>query len=356
LKAVVMSDGKVAVRDIPEPALRRDQVMVRVRACGICGSDVRYLQGENPWSQHTLGVQKPNPKRMVPGHEVAGEIVEVGDPSHKARIGERVVMMVFRGDDTCFYCRRGLHNLCEHTQHLGHSAGWDRDRLNPGGMAERCPIWADHAYRLPDSVSFEEATLLDGAGVALNAIHKADDVAGEPVAVTGCGVVGLLVIQILKALGAGPVIGIDTADKSLALAQELGAEVIVDPRKSDPVEEVSKATGGVGAAVALDTVGADETLIQSLRMVRRAGTVVTLVVGMRDMALPLGAISGERALVSAANFRYADFPAVIGLMAEGRISGRPMVTHVLPLDEAPLAFEIAADKAKSGAIKVVLQP
>jgi len=356
VKAVVMTDGKVGVEDIPEPPLAEDEVMVRVRACGICGSDVRYLKGENPWAQHTLGVKKPNPPRMVLGHEVAGEIVAVGHPSLHGRIGERVVMLVFRGDETCFYCQRGLENLCDHTQHLGHSAGWSGDHLNPGGMAELCPIWADHACRLPDNVSFDEATLLDGAGVGLNAMHKGGVSAGEPVVITGCGAVGLLMVQMCKAVGAGPVIGIDMADKALALAKELGADLIADARASDPVDVVMKATGGIGAAVSFDTVGSDQTLTQSLRVLRRGGVAVTLVVQMRDASFPLGAISGERALVSAANFRYPDLPAVIEMMGEGKIRGKPMITHVFPIDEAPHAFETASDKAKSGAVKVVIQP
>ena len=356
MKAVVMSEGKVGVEDIPEPALQEDEVMVRVRACGICGSDIRYLAGENPWAQHTLGVSNANPPRMVPGHEVAGEIAAVGNPSLEYRMGERVVMLVFRGDDTCFYCRRGFHNLCEHTQHLGHSAGWSENELNPGGMAELCPIWADHAYRLPDHISFEEATLLDGAGVALNAIHKAGVAASEPAAVIGCGSVGLLIIQIAKALGAKPVIGIDVVEKALALAKELGADAVADSGAGDPAGVVMQVTGGIGAAASLDTVGSDQTIVQSLRVLRRGGVAALLVVGMRDAPIPLAAISGERALVTAANFRYPDFPEVINLMADGKIKGAPMVTHVLPLEQAAQAFEIAGDKAKSGAIKVVLRP
>ena len=356
MKAVILTDGKIQVEDIPEPPLDRDQVMVRVRACGICGSDIRYLEGENPWAQHTLGTVIPNPPRMVLGHEVAGEIVAVGDPSLEPRIGERVVMLVFRGDETCFYCRQGLQNLCEHTEHLGHSAGWNDTVLNPGGMAELCPIWADHACTLPDSVSFEDATLLDGAGVALNALHKGGVRAGQSVVVTGCGSVGLLIIQIAKALGASPVIGIDVADQSLALAAQLGADVVVDTRKDDAVEAVKRVTQGLGAEVSLDTVGSAKTLTQSLRVLRRGGTAVTLVVKMETAGFPLSALAGERALVSAANFRYADLPAVIDMMAQGKINGDPMITHVFPLSEAPHAFEVARDKARSDAVKVVLVP
>jgi 2-desacetyl-2-hydroxyethyl bacteriochlorophyllide A dehydrogenase len=356
VKAVVLSDGKIAVEDIPPPPLAEDQVMVRVRACGICGSDLRYLEGENPWAQHTLGITKPNPPRMVLGHEVAGEIVAVGDRSLEPRIGERVVMLVFRGDDTCFYCRRGLHNLCEHTAHLGHSAGWDPRALNPGGMAELCPIWADRASTLPDNISFEAATLLDGAGVALNAVRKGGAIAGEPVAVIGCGSIGLLIIQIAKALGADPVIGIDVAERSLATARELGADATIDAARPDVVELVTALTDGVGAAASFDTVGSDRTIIQALRVLRRGGAAVLLAVKLRDVALPLAAVAGERALVTAANFRYPDFPEVIDMMATGRIKAAPMITHIFPLDEAPRAFEIARSKAETGAIKVVLRP
>jgi len=356
VKAVVLSDGKITVEDIPEPPLGTDEVMVRVRACGICGSDLRYLGGENPWAQHTLGVRKPNPARMIPGHEVAGEIAAVGDPALEYRIGERVVMMAFRGDGTCFYCQRGLHNLCENTAHLGHGAGWAELDLNPGGMAELCPIWAENAYKLPDNVPFEQAALLDGAGVALHAVHRAGVVEGEPVAVTGCGSIGLLIVQIVKALGCAPVVAIDVADKQLALASELGADVAVNARESDPAQAVMDATDGIGAAASFDTVGADATITQSLRVLRRGGRAVMLAVELRDATIPLSAIAGERSLAVAANFAYDEFPQVIEMMAAGMIKGAPMVTHVFPLAEAPQAFAAARSKAESGAIKVVLRP
>ncbi|UCH34763.1 MAG: alcohol dehydrogenase catalytic domain-containing protein [Armatimonadota bacterium] len=356
MKTAVLSDGAITVRDVPEPPLAPDHVMVRVRACGICGSDLRYMAGENPWAQHTLGVRKPNPPRMVPGHEVAGEIVAVGDPAMAHRIGERVVMMAFRGDDTCYYCRRGFHNLCENTSHLGHAAGWAELDLNPGGMAELCPIWAENAYTLPDSISFEDATLLDGAGVALHAVHVGGVQSGEPVAVTGCGSIGLLIVQVAKALGAGPVVAIDVADKPLALAGELGADLVLNARESDVAAAVTRATDGLGAATSFDTVGADATIAQSLCLLRRGGTAVMLAVELRDAKLPMSCIAGERGLRVAANFAYDEFPEVIEMMAAGQIRGGPMITHVFPLDETPRAFETARAKAQSGAIKVVIQP
>lgn len=356
MKAVVLSDGVITVETRSEPPLGADEVMVRVRACGICGSDLRYVAGENPWAQHTLGVTKPNPRRMILGHEVAGEIVAAGSPSLDHRVGERVVMLAFRGCGECFYCRRGLHNLCQDTQHLGHAAGWRDQALNPGGMAELCPIWAGHACTLPDNIPFDHATLLDGAGVALNAVRKAGVAQDEPVAVTGCGSIGLLIIQIAKALGAAPVIGIDMADKPLALAKELGADMAVDSRTTEPVQAVKDATGGNGAAASLDTVGSNETLLRSLKMLRRSATAVTLVVHLGDVTLPLAAIAGERGLVSAANFCYPDFAEVIALMTDGKIVAAPMITHVMPLARASEAFAIARDKAHSGAVKVVLRP
>lgn len=172
MKAVVLSEGKIAVEDIPQPPLAPDEVMVHVRACGICGSDLRYLAGENPWAQHTLGISKPNPPRMVLGHEVAGEIV----------------------------------------------------------------------------------------------------------AVIGCGSIGLLIIQIAKALGAGPVIGVDVAQQSPAMARQLGADVTANALESDPVEAVRAATGGVGAAASFDTVGSDQTIIEALRALRRGARTFFLAI------------------------------------------------------------------------------
>ena len=357
MKAVVLrTPGNLTLEDVPTPPLGPGQVLLRVRACGICGSDLRYLRGENPWSQHTLGEVRPNPPQMILGHEVAGEIAQVGEGVPRARVGERVVALAFKGCGHCVYCLAGQPNLCADTQHLGHGAGWADLGLNPGGMAEFCPLWAEMAYRLPEHLSFEEATLLDGAGVAVHAVNRGRLSQGDAVAVIGCGSIGLLILQVARALHEARVLAVDVEPKPLELASRLGAAKVVDARERDAVAATAAFAGGLGAAAVFNTVGDQETVASGMRMLRRGGIQVLLAVGMESFGLPAAALAGERALTTSANNTYDEFECALRLLTGGRINARALVTHVLPLADALKGFEIAQRKPDSGAIKVVLTP
>ena len=169
MKAAVLVEPRcLRVQEIPEPVVGPGEALVQIAACGVCGSDLRYFEGENPWAKHTLGYEKPNPPNMVLGHEVAGTVD-----------GRRVALLSFRGCGMCEQCRRGRVQLCAHTAHLGHGAGWEGLDFNPGGMAERCAIWAEHAIPIPDHISFAEATFLDGLGVAVHAARRASIFPGD---------------------------------------------------------------------------------------------------------------------------------------------------------------------------------
>jgi len=287
---------------------------------------------------------------------VAGEIAAVGPGVPDSRIGERVVALAFKGCGRCAYCASGQPNLCADTQHLGHGAGWSDLEYNPGGMAEFCPLWAEMAYRLPDHVSFEEATLLDGAGVAVHAVSRARLEAGDPVAVIGCGAIGLLIVQVARALHEARVLAVDVESKPLGLASALGAENAVHAAEADPVVAAGEWTQGDGVAAVLNTVGDEETVLAGMAMLRRGGVQVMLAVGTDTLDLATTALAGERALTTSANNTYEEFECALRLLSEGRINARPLVTHVLPLADALRAFEIADHKADHEAVKVVLLP
>ena len=356
MKAVVLREaGRLEVAEVPRPVPGPDQLLVKVAACGICGSDLRYLHGENPWSQHTLGVVKPNPPNMILGHELSGVVAEAGSPAGQPWVGQRVAVLSFRGCGECFWCRAGEPHLCPDTQHLGHGAGWRGMAYNPGGMAEYCPIWADKVYPLPEHVSFAEATLLDGAGVAVHAVNCGLKRPGEAVAVYGCGVIGLLIVQVALAKGAAQALAIDISDKQLQLAAAAGAQP-VDARTQDVVAAALAATGGVGVGAVFNTVGTEQSFHQSLQMLRRGGRLVQLAAKEGELSLPMRLVAGERQIIVSANNLYQEYEEGLRLLAQGKIKARAMVTHVFPLDRAREAFAIAEAKGDHGAIKVVLEP
>lgn len=356
MKAVVLVEpGRLEVRDIPEPPLQSGQVMVRVRACGICGSDLRYFHGENPWAQHTLGIKKTNPPNMILGHEVSGDIVAVADPALQHRIGERVVLLAFSGCGSCFYCQHGMENICPNTEHLGHGAGWQHLEYNPGGMAEFCPVAAEMAYPLQDTISYGEATLLDGTGVAVHAVNCAELATGDTVVMMGCGPIGILSLQVARSRGIR-VIAIDVANEPLTLAAKLGAEVTLQANMESTLDRVREVTEGLGVAAVLNAVGSPESITEGMRMLRMAGRQILLAVETVPVTLPVVSFAGERTLTVSANFVYPDFDKAIALMASGQVQGTPLITHCFPLEKAIEAFDIALHKTETGAVKVLLEP
>jgi threonine dehydrogenase-like Zn-dependent dehydrogenase len=356
MQAVILrGPGRLEVAEIPKPTLGPGQVLVRVRACGVCGSDLRYLHGENPWSQHTLGVRLPNPPNMLLGQEFAGEIVEVSESRLEGRLGERVAILAYRGCGKCVYCRRGQHNLCADTEHIGHGAGWRGAEYNPGAMAEFCPVWEEMAYPLPPAITFDEGVLLDGAAVAVHAVSRAQVGAGDWAVVVGCGPIGLLALQVARARGAA-IIASDIAEGLLELAKRLGAAVTVHAGAASLSEAVTEATAGVGAEAVLNSVGTPESIREGMTLLQRGGRQVLLALETGDVTLPLSALSGERVLTVSANNAYPEFPEALRLAETGHVQCAPLVTHHFPLSRVAEAFDVAERRVETGAIKVVLQP
>ncbi len=349
MKAAVLRGPKdLVLAHIPRPTAGPGTVLLEVVACGICGSDLRYFEGENPWAKHTLGVEKPSPPDMVLGHEVAG--------THR---GARVAALAFRGCGRCVYCRRGQVQLCADMAHLGHGAGWEGAGRNPGGMAEVCPVWEEHLYALPEGVSCAEGTFLDGLGVAVHAVSRADIFPGAPLLVLGAGPIGLSLMQVARALGAGPAWLVDVYDVALECGRELGAREI---RKVAPGDlealagEILQATGRRGVDTVFETTG-DRALQELGLAVLARGGCLMLMAGVAP-GLRLGEVSlaGERRVTTSANNLYRDYQVGLELLGMGRVRVGPMITHRFPLEEVARAFEVARDKAAHGALKVILEP
>lgn len=345
MRAVVLhGPGQLSVETVPVPLTSPGQQLVRVGACGICGSDLRYLAGENPWAKHTLGYEKPNPPDMILGHEIGGWVE-----------GRAVGCLSFKACGECVECRRGQIQLCAHTAHLGHGAGWEGQ--NPGGMAEYCPLWAEHLYALPEGVSVDEATFLDGLAVAVHAARLADILPGSGILLLGGGPIGLMVAQAARALGAGPAVIVDMYDTPLQCAREMGLGPCVNLAEGGAeglATELASLPGGVHAV--FDTTGDLEAQRLGLRSLARGGTMMLMAGAAEGLRIGPADLAGERRLLTCSNHRYEDFGIALSLLAEKRVRVGPMITHRFSLEEAPRAFAIAADKMNTGALKVILKP
>jgi len=368
MKAVLLkAPGELTVEEISTPRPREDEVLLRVEACGVCGSDVRYFHGENPWSKQTLGVSKVNPPNIVLGHEFAGRIVDVGHKSLRKRLGKRVAVLAYKACGECYHCRIGRHNLCAYVKHIGHSAGWDdlkQGEYNPGGMADFCRVWDAMAYQIADSISPAAATLLDGLAVAVHAANKVglngnrqtQDGELDSVLIMGSGAIGLLILQVARVFGVKSIIAADSHAKPLEIASQLGVDAVVNVQQQDLEAQVMERTSGKGVNVAFDTVGSAETFIQSLRLLRRGGKLILLAVPSQEVSLDPSLLSGERVIMSSANNAYPCFPQAIELMENGKVKAEPIITHQYPLSDAMEAFQVAEAKEKNNAVKVVLMP
>jgi len=354
--AILKSKFNLTLEDVPMPILEHDQVLIRVKACGICGSDIHYFRGLNPWSLYTLGIEEPLPPKVILGHEVAGEIVNVGSYVPKSRIGERVGVMAFKPCGKCYYCRIHQYNLCAYEKHIGHDGHWGDVEYIPGGMAEFCPVWDDNAYPLPENISFEEGTQLDGLSVAVHAVRRSQLKVGDSVVVIGCGPIGLMILEVSKAFGALKLYAIDRWDKPLDVASKLGADGVINiTKEDDPVKRIINFTK-IGSNVVFDTVGSAKTIIEGLKMLRRGGVLV-LLAGFRDSPpLHLKLLSGERVIMSSSNALPHDYHTAVSLLQSRRVKVKPFITHRLSLSEINKAFNIATNKEEYGALKVIVVP
>lgn len=353
--AVLKAPNTLVLENISKPIATDDYVVVKVKACGICGSDVRYYKGENPWALHTLGVNLPNPPNIVLGHEWSGVVSDVKNEADVALLGKRVAILAFQSCGVCDNCRRGNYQLCRNTKHIGHGAGWGEMEYYPGGMADYCQIWNTHVCEIPDTMSHDEATILDPLSVAIHAITQSDMAPGEDVLVLGAGPIGACIAQASRAYGAYRVICTDIYDGILDLVKDLGVNAVVNTKKQE-IESVLSQMGLRNLGVVFDTVGTAETQRSALQLLKPGGTLVNLVVNKTKTPYKLMDLAGEKRVISSANNRVEDFVLGIKLIDAGVVNAKKMITHRFSLDDVQKGFDTVLDKEHTGALKVVINP
>ena len=357
MKALVLkSPGNLELMDVPEPVPQPGHVIVKVHKCGICGSDLRYLAGENPWAKHTLGRNIPNPPNIILGHEFVGTVVAAADEEYEPLVGKRVGVNTFIACGRCHHCRLGHENFCTLTRHLGHGQGWGDMDLYPGGMAEYCPAFASQIYELPQSMTDEQAALLDPLVASLHAVDVGRPGPLDTVAVLGAGPIGLLIVQLAKVYGAVVTFVTDIAEESVEAAKQLGVDhaLNVAGGGADLADVVAEATNGMGVDRVFDTVGSHETMLEALGILATRGVLVMMATKDDEISFPALLLSGERTIRTSTNSLYRDFPRAIELVRTGAVRIEPLITHRFALSDSVEAFEVAVNKARTGAIKVIL--
>jgi L-iditol 2-dehydrogenase len=317
-------------------------VLVRVRACGICGSDIHGYDG-------STGRRIPP---LVMGHEAAGEIERVGAAVQNFRAGDRVTFDSTVSCGRCDYCRRGQINLCDNRMVLGVSCGEYRRH---GAFAEYVSVPARILYRLPVSLPFEHAALIEAVSVAVHAVHRKVPEPTDTVLVVGCGMIGLLVIQVLRDKGCGSIVAVDVDAERRALAERLGAARTLDGKDPETPAVVRTLTGERGADVAFEVVGRADTLLMAIRSARKGGTVVLIGNLSARVELPLQEVVSRELSLLGSCASSGEYPACIDLLARGAVDVTSLISVTAPLQDGPAWFE-RLHRGGEGLMKVILQP
>ena len=343
MKALVLEEyNKLIYKDVSEPQFGSDDVLVQVKASGICGSDVHGMDG-------STGRRIPP---LIMGHEAAGIIAQTGSNVKKYYPGQRVTFdsTVYCGK--CFFCRRGDINLCDHRRVLGVSCDEYRQH---GTFAEYVAVPQHIIYPLPEKISLEQSAMVEPCSVAFHAVAITPVALNDTAVVVGAGIIGLLVIQTLRTSGCGQIIAVDLEPQRLELARQLGADVGLNPAGDDVVSMIKKLTGSRGADVAFDAVGINASLKTALSSLRKGGAL-TLIGNLKpevDLALQT-VVTGEINVRGSCASR-GDYPACLDMIARGAINVDALISATAPLSDGAQWFERLYQKEK-GLIKVVLTP
>ena len=343
MKAMLLVDKKkLELTDMPAPETGANGLLVRVKACGICGSDVHG---------YDLSTGRRIPP-IVMGHEPAGGLEKVGSEVNGFNVGDRITFDSLISCGNCAFCRAVKINLCVCRRVLGVSCG---DYRQHGCFAEYAVVPQHIAYKLPDSMPFEHAAMVEAVSIAVHAVARGQPQLGDSVLVVGAGMIGQFCVQAVKAAGAGTVIVTDLDETRLKAAKQCGADHAFSANTPDLVQQIQKLTDGHGPQQVYECVGATAPVQTSIAAVRKGGTVVLVGNVVPKVELPLQAVvTRELTLLGTCGSR-GEYPQCLALMASGKINVKPLISAIAPLNEGPSWFERLYSH-EPGLLKVILQP
>lgn len=348
MKALVMHGANnISVDEVAIPQAGMMDVQCRVDAAMICGTDPHIIKGEYPgfW---------PHSFPHVMGHEWAGTVTAVGDGAarHGFKVGDRVAGTSHNGCGYCMMCRRGRYNLCIHYgidamhKHYGHNAN--------GCYANYAVHNIRSVIRVPDGMPIDVAAAIDPVSIAMHTAKRANIRPGSDVIVLGSGSMGLFALQCAKVLGAGRVIVVGSGER-LVTAQKVGADEVVDYRKTDSLAEVMKLTDGNGAPSVIECAGTAVSIQNSVEMAYRGGTISIIGIPIEPVAINVKKLVLDEIDFRGARANQNEQEEVVPMMMDGRIDTRTLITHHFPLTDFHTALD-AFNTRKDGAVKVVIEP
>jgi L-iditol 2-dehydrogenase len=328
----------IRVEEIETPSPAPGEVLLEVKAGGICGGDLHI---------HKHGYSGAPFRREMSGHELSGRVAALGEGVQRKKVGDRVCVEPLLGCGKCQFCAMGQYNLCKQLQYPG------------GGFREYTVVREEKIFPVADHISYEEAAVIEPLSIGVHAIHRAGVAITDAVAVIGDGPIGLSVLQVARAAGARKAALIGVVDSCLEVARKVGADIAVNAMASDAVEEAMQLTDGEGFEAVFEAVGGKgDTLATALRIAKRGGTVVA-VGNSGPREVDLGMMMGkELTLLSSKSGCTWKGVSEVQIAAEmldrGELDAKSLITHTFPLERIKEAFQTGVNKKETGAIKVLV--
>ncbi len=345
--AAKTAEGDYEIIEVPMPEITRpDYVLVKIRSAGICGSDL-----------HRWKVPVPASEGRISGHELAGDVVAIGEDVTNVKVGDRVGVDSVVSCMECYWCKVGQYHICPYKGDI-------RGKTFARAFSEYVAGPSSHVYKLPDHVGYGEAAIMDVYGTSVHAINRLDIHMNQKVVIIGAGPIGLSLLDLVNVAGADGII-VDIIDHPLEFAKNtIGAYATINSKKEDPVAKVLELTDGLGADVVVDCVGGGASaflLPQAVEMVRRKGKIGMVGMPKTDISFHVDwrkLQMGEVDLIGVSGFYHwgndREFKIVTDLLSKGKLHATEMITHRFPLEQINEAFTVAADKQATNSIKVVL--
>ncbi len=334
--AMVKSAGLAELVEVEVANPGATQVVIAIKASSICGSDLHIYKGKHPSAALPVSA----------GHELAGEVIEVGAEVATVKVGDRVTVEPVVACGKCPPCQMGLYGYCDHLSY--------HYRKGQGALAEYFVVDQRYVYKLPDHLSYEAGALVEPLAVAVHAVKRAKITLGDEVVIIGAGPIGILVAAVCKAAGAKEIIISDIADSRLQLAAAMGATRTVNSLNESVLEVVKAMTGGRGIPKAFECVGREETFVQAISALRKGGLATMLgIFEQPTIQIPASLFISQEITVQGSQGYCWDFETAIGLTAAIDLS--KLISHVLPLHEIDQAFKAALTPSEK-AVKVILKP
>ena len=342
MKAAFLIDKKrLEIREVPVPVPKRGEVLIRLKAVGICGSDLHYYRNGHIGNEV---ITKPH----ILGHEASGEVVSLGEEVTQIRAGQKVAIEPSISCGHCETCLSGRQNICLNIRFLG---------LPPtlGAFREYITIPEENLYPLPESMSYEEGVMLEPLAIGIHAVELSKMNPADTIAILGCGTIGLSVLSVVKACGAGKILVTDLLEPRLAMAKKLGADYVLNAKREDVASSILKLTGKRGADIIFESAGEQETLNQAVKIAFNGGKIM-IIGSPEEESFSFPAHIARRKELTIQNVRRS-LRAVgkgIRLIQKKSLNLLPLITHHFPLEKIGEAFKLA-NSYQDGVIKVIIE-